>query len=256
MKSKNYSVRYDGRSVLVTGGGSGIGEAICMRLAEEGASIAVLDYSAEAAERVVRNIVANDGKAIALQADVTCPDELHKAIDELIEAFGQLDMAVNNAGVGNPFAPLAEQSFETWSRVIDVNLTGVFSSMKFELPHMIENGGVIINMASITSLVGVADISPYVAAKHGVLGLTRSAALEYGKYGVRINAVCPTFIRTPLTEAALQDEEQWAALDALHPLGRCATAENVADMVAFLGSVDASMLTGSAYTVDGGYTTG
>jgi NAD(P)-dependent dehydrogenase (short-subunit alcohol dehydrogenase family) len=240
----------------VTGGGAGLGEAICERLAAEGAAVAVLDYSLEAAQRVTGKLQAQGAKALALEADVTRPEQLKQAIATLLEEFGQLDVAVNNAGVGIPFAPLADQSDDAWARVIAVNLTGVFNSMKAELPHMAERGGAIINIASITALVGVAGVSPYVAAKHGVLGLTRAAALEYGKQQVRINAVCPTFVRTALTMAELKDEAQWKALDQMHPLGRCASPEEVAAMVAFLGSGDAVMITGGAHAVDGGYTTG
>ncbi|MFK4752805.1 SDR family NAD(P)-dependent oxidoreductase [Oceanobacter antarcticus] len=248
--------RYEGLTVLVTGGGAGLGEAICERLAAEGAAVAVLDYSIEAAQRVASKLREQGAKALALCADVTRPEQLKQAIATLLEEFGQLDMAVNNAGIGIPFAPLADQEDETWARVIDVNLTGVFNSMKAELPHMQERGGAIINIASVTALMGIAGVSPYVAAKHGVLGLTRSAAIEYGKYGVRVNAVCPTFVRTALTMAELTDEEQWQALDDMHPMGRCATPEEVAAMVAFLGSAEAAIVTGSANTVDGGFTTG
>lgn len=248
------ALRYSGRSALVTGGGSGLGEAICHRLAREGARVAVLDMLAASAERVVKDIRALGGQADSFVADVTNFDALNQVITEVVVAFGGLDLAVNNAGIGSPFLPTAEHSLETWNRVIAVNLTGVFHSIKAEIPHMSERGGAIVNIASITALVGVAGIAPYVTAKHGVLGLTKSAALEYGKAGIRVTAVCPTFVKTPLTTAELKDDQQWAALDAMHALGHCATPEDVAAMVAFLGSDDGRMLTGCAYPVDGGIT--
>lgn len=255
MANKWVAGRYAGRAVLVTGGASGLGEAIAHRLAAEGARVGVIDFQAEGAARVVDDIRRKGGEAIALIADVTDFQSLSSAVNEAVRTFGQLDVAVNSAGIGSPFMPTAEHSLENWSRVVGVNLTGVFHSLKAELPHMVAAGGAIINIASIASLVGVDGIAPYVAAKHGVLGLTKSAALEYGKHGIRVTAVCPTFVKTPLTTAELKDEAQWQALAAMHALGRCATPEDVAAMVAFLGSDDGAMLTGCAYPVDGGITT-
>ena len=246
--------RYSGRTVLVTGGGSGLGEAICRRLAAEGAHVALVDMRADDAQRVADDISNNGGSALALVADVTDFTALRSAVEIAVHTFGSLDVAVNNAGIGSAFSPTAEHSLENWNRVLGVNLTGVFHSMKAELPHMLAKGGAIINIASVTALVGVAGIAPYVAAKHGVLGLTKAAALEYGKYGIRVTALCPTYVKTPLTVAELTDEAQWQALDAMHALGRCAVPEDVAAMVAFLGSDDAAMLTGCSYLVDGGLT--
>lgn len=250
----NANLRHAGRVAVVTGGGAGIGEAICRRLAMEGARVAVIDRREEQAQRVVSAIAREGGTAFAMAADVTEFEGLKAAVDHVVTTWGGLDIAVNNAGIGAPFVPLAEHGLDTWSWVMAVNLTGVFHSMKAELPHMQSKGGAVINVASITALVGVAGIAPYVAAKHGVLGLTRSAALEYGKYGIRVTAVCPTFVRTELTTAELRDEAQWQALDDMHAVGRCATPDDVAAMVAFLGSDDAAMMTGCAYPVDGGIT--
>ena len=252
--NQRISERYSGRVAFVTGGGAGIGKEVCLRLASEGASIAIVDYDENSAVEVSELINTTGGRAIAIAADVSNFDAMQLAVNQTIEAYGQLDVAVNNAGIGGPFAPLAEQELETWSRVIAVNLTGVFNSMKAQLPRMSEKGGAVINIASITSLVGVAGVSPYVAAKHGVLGLTRTAALEYGKYGVRVTAVCPTFIRTALTSSEFNTDSHWDEMDALHPLGHCAKTTDVAAVVAFLGSDDAKMITGCAYPVDGGIT--
>ena len=247
--------RYKDGAVLVTGGGSGLGEAICVRLAAEGASVAVVDRDQAAAERVAEAIRETGRRAVALVADVTDFGAMASAVAATVAAFGGLDVAVNNAGIGCPFLPTAEHTPEGWNKVIAVNLTGVFLSMKAELPTMSARGGVIVNMASVSSTVGLAGVAPYVAAKHGVLGLTKAAALEYGKNGIRVCAVCPTFVKTPLTLAELKGDEQWAALDAMHPLGHCATPDDVAGMVAFLGSADAAMCTGNGYLVDGGFST-
>lgn len=248
--------RYRDRVALVTGGGSGLGEAICKRLASEGARVAVLDVQLTSANRVVAEIGAAGGQAQAFLVDVTDFASVAGAVAAVVQAFGGIDVAVNNAGIACPFLPTAEQTLDMWNSIIAVNLTGVFHSMKAELPLMLERGGAIINMASVSATVGLAGVSPYVATKHGVLGLTKAAALEYGKHGIRITAVCPTFVKTPLTLAALSDDAQWKALDALHALGRCATPEDVAAMVTFLGSDDAALLTGNAYLVDAGITAG
>jgi NAD(P)-dependent dehydrogenase (short-subunit alcohol dehydrogenase family) len=208
----------------------------------------------ESAIRVAQDIRNLGGQADPFVADVTNFKNLENVISNVANTYGRLDLAVNNAGVGSPFLPTAEHTLENWNRVIGVNLTGVFHSIKAEIPHMTERGGAIVNIASITALVGIAGIAPYVTAKHGVLGLTKSAALDYGKYGIRVSAVCPTFVKTPLTMEELKDDQQWAALDAMHTLGHCAKPEDVAAMVAFLGSDDGRMLTGCAYPVDGGIT--
>jgi NAD(P)-dependent dehydrogenase (short-subunit alcohol dehydrogenase family) len=245
--------RYAGKVALVTGGGSGLGAAICRRLASEGAQVAVLDRNLAGAEALVAEIGAQGGVAVALQADVTDFASTQAAVDAVVQRFGRLDLAVNNAGIGPGFMPTAEHSLESWNQVLAVNLTGVFHSMKAELPHMQAAGGAVVNIASVSGLVGLAGVAPYTASKHGVVGLTKSAALEYGKYGIRVTAVCPTFVKTPLTTVALSEESQWQALDAQHAIGRCATPEDVAGMVAYLGSTDGAVLTGAAYPVDGGY---
>ena len=255
MANKTFAGRYTDRAILVTGGGSGLGEAICHRLATEGGRLAVIDLQAQSADRVAADIRSKGGDAIALSADVTDYAALSTAVDAVLRAYGRIDVAVNNAGIGPAFQPTAEITLENWNRVIAVNLTGVFHCMKAELPHMVAaKGGAIINMASVTSYIGVAGIAHYVAAKHGILGLTKAAALEYGKDGIRVTAVCPSFVKTPLTTAELKDEAQWQGLAAMHALGRCATPDDVAGMVAFLGSDDAKMLTGCGYLVDGGIT--
>jgi len=243
--------RFTGKVFLVTGGGSGIGEAIVKRLAYEGAQVAVLDIDLTAAERVA----AEAGSAAAYRADVTDAAGMAAVIAQIIADHGSLDGAVNNAGIGGPFIATADYPLDWWDRTLAINLTGVFNSIRAEIPHMVTAGaGSIVNMSSICGLVGQAGTAAYVATKHGVIGLTKTVALEYGAQGIRCNAVCPTYVQTPLTMAELKDPAIWTDLDARHATGHCATAEDVAGMAAFLLSDDARSVTGSAHLVDGGFT--
>jgi NAD(P)-dependent dehydrogenase (short-subunit alcohol dehydrogenase family) len=189
-----------------------------------------------------------------VSVDVSDPEAVAAAVASTVDAFGRLDIGVNNAGIGGDRAPTAEQTVESWRAVLEVNLDGVFYSMKAEIPAMLDSGGgAIVNMASILGSVGFATAGPYVAAKHGVVGLTRAAAIEYSAQGIRVNAVGPGFIRTPLLESGLS-EEMAAMVEQLHPIGRMGTSQEVANLVAFLSSDEASFVTGSYYTVDGAYT--
>ena len=243
--------RFSGKVVSVTGGGSGIGEAIVMRLASEGAHVAVLDIDMVAATRVATQA----GSASAYRADVTDAAEMVAVIAQVVADQGTLDCAVNNAGIGGPFIPMADYPLDWWERTLAINLSGVFHSMRAEIPHMaLKGGGAIVNMSSICGLVGQAGTAAYVATKHAVIGLTKTVALEYGPQGIRCNAVCPTYVQTPLTLAELKDPAIWADLDARHATGHCATPEDVAAMVAFLLSDDAKSVTGSTHLVDGGIT--
>lgn len=244
-------MRFLGKVIAVTGGGSGLGEAIVTRLGGEGARVAVIDIDPQAAARVAGQVAG----AMAFSGDVSDPDAMQRVIADVVAWGGKLDGAVNNAGVGGPFVPTADYPLDWWNRTIAINLSGVFYSMRAELPHLIANGGgAIVNMSSICGFIGQAGTAAYVAAKHGVIGLTKTVALEYGAQGVRCNAVCPTYVRTPLTLAELKDEAIWADLDARHATGHCATPEDVAAMTAFLLSDDARSVTGSAHLVDGGIT--
>lgn len=244
-------MRFSGKVVAVTGGGSGLGEAIVRRLSSEGATVAVLDLDEENAHRVASSVE----RGHAFRADVTDAAVMASVLGDVVGRLGGLDGAVNNAGVGGPFVPTADYPLEWWDRTIAVNLSGVFYSIRAELPHLLaRGGGSIVNMASICGLVGQAGTSAYVATKHAIVGLTKNVALEYGTQGVRCTCVCPTYVRTPLTLAELKDEEAWAGLDARHATGHCATPEDVAAMAAFLLSDDARSVTGSAHLVDGGIT--
>jgi NAD(P)-dependent dehydrogenase (short-subunit alcohol dehydrogenase family) len=208
----------------------------------------------EAGNRAIAEIKAASGDAIFTRTDVSRPDAVEAMVAATIEAFGRLDIAVNNAGIGGEAAPVGDYTIEGWNRVININLNGVFYCMRYEIPRMLETGGgVIVNMASILGTVGFAMSSAYVAAKHGVLGLTKTAALEYAKQGIRVNSVGPGFIMTPLIAGAM-DEATQAMISGMHPVGRMGEAQEVADLVVFLCSDQASFMTGGYYLVDGGYT--
>ncbi|HEY8911953.1 SDR family NAD(P)-dependent oxidoreductase [Lacisediminihabitans sp.] len=240
------------RSAIGTGAGSGIGRAIALELAANGASVIVAELNAEPAQAVVDEIRAAGGTAEKIVGDVSDPDFAVACVADA-NALAPLRIAVNNAGIGGEQALIGDYSLESWRRVIEVNLNAVFYGLKEQLPSMAENGGgSIINMASILGTVGFASSSAYVTAKHGLLGLTQNAALEYGAKKVRTNAVGPGFIHTPLVDANLDDATQ-KFLAGKHALGRLGTSEEVSALVCFLASDAASFITGSYHLVDGGY---
>ncbi|MFT3717359.1 SDR family NAD(P)-dependent oxidoreductase [Pseudorhodoferax sp.] len=235
---------------IVTGGASGIGEAVCRRLSAGGAKVVVADFNGEAAQALADTL----GNAIAVQLDVADAEAVRRMVERSVEAFGALHLAVNNAGIGGPSHPTADYPLEDWHRVIGVNLHSVMYSMKYEIPAMLAaGGGAIVNMASILGSVGWSGSIPYVAAKHALLGMTKTAAMEYAPKGIRINAVGPGFIDTPLLSNL--DPQVYASLVGLHPIGRLGTADEVAALTCFLLSGDAGFITGSYHLVDGGYTT-
>lgn len=242
------------KSALVTGGGSGIGAAICRELAAEGAAVLVADLSAAAANEVADEIRKAGGRAEAFAVDVAEPVAVETMVSKVVELFGRLDLAVNNAGIGSSAVPLGEVSVEDWRKVVDVNLNGVFYGLRSEIPAMLRTGGgAIVNMSSILGSVGFGGAAAYVAAKHALLGLTRTAALDHGAQNIRVNAVGPAFINTPLLAANL-DATALAGLAGLHPMNRLGTPEEVSALTVFLLSERASFINGSYHLVDGGYT--
>ena len=241
-----------GRSAIVTGGGSGIGRATALLLARSGAAVVVADISEESAGAVVAEIRAAGGTADAFVGDVADPAAA-VAMVEAAQALGPLRIAVNNAGIGGAAARIGDYPLDSWRGVVEIDLNAVFYGLRAQLPVIAANGGgAIVNMASVLGSVGIAMSSAYVASKHALVGLTRTAALEYGADGVRVNAVGPGFIHTPLVDANLDADAQ-VALAGQHALGRLGTSEEVAALVAFLVSDAATFVTGSYHLVDGGY---
>jgi NAD(P)-dependent dehydrogenase (short-subunit alcohol dehydrogenase family) len=247
--------RFTGRVAFVTGAAGGIGRACAARLAAEGARVVIADLDAEGAERAAADIRTTGAEAAGTAVDVADPDSAARAVAFAAERFGGLDIAVNNAGTGAAPAPVADLSIAGWDRVIGVNLSGVFYCMRAEIPFLLERGGgAIVNIASVMGAVASPNAAAYVASKHGVVGLTKAAALEYGARGVRVNAVGPGYMVAPVRGQAPREPAVVARLNELHAVARLGEHEEVAAMVAFLASADASFVTGSFHLVDGGYT--
>lgn len=240
-----------GKTAIVTGAGSGIGRGIALLFANEGANVIVADRSREAGEETAAAIEAEGGRTSFVQGDVTDPDH-HLALVQLAKSrYGQLDVAINNAGIALAPTPLAEVPLRTWDQVIAVNLSGVFYAARAQIPAMIEaGGGAIVNMASAAGMKAVRGTSPYVASKHGLIGLTKNIAVEYAQQGIRANAVGPGFIDTQLSNHFPPDER--AKLAAYHPMNRLGRVEEVAELVLFLASPKSSFITGCCVPIDGG----
>jgi NAD(P)-dependent dehydrogenase (short-subunit alcohol dehydrogenase family) len=243
---------FAGKVALVTGAGSGIGESTALLYAANGAKVIVSDVNEKAGEKTVQKIKNKGGEASFVKADVGKPEACEQLVNKTIELYGRLDIACNNAGIGGEINPVGEMSIEGWLKVININLNSVFYCMHYQIPAMLkQGGGAIVNMASILGQVGFSHSAAYVAAKHGVVGLTQNAALEYSAKGIRINAVGPGFIDTPLLST--MDDNAKKMLVSLHPIGRLGKPEEVAELVIWLSSGKASFVTGSYYAIDGAY---
>ena len=248
---------FKGKVAVVTGAGSGIGRACAVAFAAEGAQVVVADIAVTGGAETVRLIETANGEAVFVACDVSKSADDQELIATTVRAYGRLDYACNNAGIGGPALSSGDYTEADWRKVIDVNLTGAWLCMKYELPLMLkQGGGAIVNMASILGKVGFASAPAYVAAKHGLIGLTQTAALEYATRNIRVNAVCPGFIYTPLLEQAGMQagSEMHKAISDLHPMKRMGTSEEVASAVIWLCSDAAAFVTGHAMMVDGGYT--
>ena len=246
--------RFEGKSVIVTGGASGIGRASARAFAAEGARVMVADVNAAGAKDVATAICAAGGRAEACRADIGVYADCEALVAHTVATFGRLDIAFNNAGIpGSMTKAVHEYELEEWNRMIAINLTGAFHCLKAEVPAMLATGGgAIVMTASVASLVAAPHMASYVSAKHGLLGLTRAAALDLIGRGIRVNAVCPGAVRTAMLEPALQIPEIRAKLESDHPIGRSAEAEEVAKVVLFLASDEASFIVGHGLAVDGG----
>jgi NAD(P)-dependent dehydrogenase (short-subunit alcohol dehydrogenase family) len=246
--------QFSGKVALVTGGASGLGQVSAIALAKAGAKVVVADIAVSEGESTVQMITGAGGQASFIKADVTKTNEVETMVRETVKAFGRLDFALNNAGIDGVRARTADYPEEVWHQVINLNLTGVFLCMKFELPVMVEqDSGVIINMSSVAGVTGFPGHAAYTASKHGVIGLTKTAAIDYAKAGIRINAICPAYTYTPmLTRMLKQNPDLETKLVFRVPLRRLGTAEGVAQAVIYLFSDAAAFITGHALVMDGG----
>ncbi len=248
-----------GKVALVTGAAAGIGRATALAFAEEGAKVMVSDIDEAGGQETVRLIGEAGGEAAFTRADVSAPEDVTALIAATVERFGRIDCACNNAGIEGKVAPLAEQSLDDYEKVLAINLRGTFLCLKAEIRQMLEQGGgAIVNLASVAGLIGFPGLSPYVASKHAVNGMTKNAALEYAKQGIRVNSVCPAGIETRMLDS-LADQSTGGAqsahemMDPLHPIGRIGRSEEVAHMIVWLCSDRASFVTGTTMPIDGGY---
>jgi len=243
----------EGKVALVTGGGSGIGREIAYEYAVKGAKVVVSDLNEKGGNETVLQIAAGGGVAKFILSDTSKPADCLELVGQTKKHFGGLHIACNNAGIAGPIMPVGEYPIDGWDKVISVNLSGVFYGMRYQIPALLESGGgVIVNISSILGQVGFGNSAAYAASKHGIIGLTQSAALEYAQRNIRVNAVCPAFIITPMVTDNI-NEQGLKAVAGLHPLGRLGKPSEVAGLVVWLSSDSASFVTGSAYNVDGGY---
>ena len=238
---------------IITGSGSGIGRAAAILFASEGAKVVVSDINEEHGNAVVAEISKAGGQAFFIKADTSKAEDNKNLVEKSVSKYGALHISVNNAGIAGPISNLTEYPIDGWQKVIETNLSGVFYGLKYQIPAMMKSGGgSIINIASILGAVGTKSSPAYVAAKHGIVGLTKAAALEYADQKIRVNSVGPGYIKTPMVMNAL-DEDILKAVVGLHPIGRLGESEEIAELILWLGSDKSSFVTGSYYPIDGGY---
>jgi NAD(P)-dependent dehydrogenase (short-subunit alcohol dehydrogenase family) len=250
---------FQGTVALITGGTSGIGQATALAFARAGAQIVIGARRTAQGEATVALVRRAGGQAIFVPTDVAQTSDVANCVNQAVESYGRLDYLVNNAGQASALAPTADQADDNWEQIINQHLRGTWLGMKYSIPHMLrQGGGAIVNMSSIAGLVGNGfGVAPYIAAKHGVVGLTKAAALEYARQGIRVNAVAPGFVRTPmLTPMTGDTPEGEAPLGAMHPMGRIGTPDEIADAVVWLCSAQAAFITGHVLAVDGGFLAG
>lgn len=251
--------QFSGKSALVTGSGAGIGRAAALEFARQGAKVMVSDLNAEGGEETVKMIRDDGGHAAFRKADVSKAQEVDALISAAVEEFGRIDCAVNNAGIEGQIVPFADQPEANYDAIMAVNAKGTFLCLQAEIRHMLEaGGGAIVNLSSVAGLIGFPGLSPYVASKHAVIGMTKNAALEYGKAGIRVNAVCPGGIDTRMLDSLAEQASAGAQsstqmMDPLHPLGRIGTPQEVANLIVWLCSPQASFMLGAIVPVDGGF---
>lgn len=245
---------FKNKVAFITGAASGIGQATALAFAEAGANVVICDVNADAGNSMAGKLLKKT-ESVFIRCDVSKDEEVHRSVQQTIAQFGRIDFAFNNAGIEGEQANTSECTEENWQRVIDINLKGVWLCMKYQIPHMLKQGsGAIVNCSSVAGLVGFTGIPAYTASKHGVVGLTKTAALEYAKTGVRVNAVCPGVIQTPMIDRFTHGENQIQnQLIAGEPVGRVGRPEEVAATVLWLCSDQSSFVTGHSLVVDGGW---
>ena len=249
-------MRLEGKVAIITGAASGLGQATALLFAREGAKVVIADINEVGAAETLDQIEAAGGKGLVVRTDVTSAKDTERMVEKTVQTYGKLDILFNNAGIAMRL-PVVELAEADWERCIDINLKGVFLCSKYALPEMIKNGGgSIINMSSIYGIVGARTRAAYAASKGGVANLTRSMALDYAKYNVRVNCICPGFVETPLFKGVVRTQAEYEALVNLHPMGRLGLPIEIAYGALYLASDESSFVTGIALPIDGGYTAG
>lgn len=252
-RKRGSDVKFKDKTAVITGGGNGIGRATALLFAKEGANVVVADLNTDSGEETVSLIKESGGEATFFQTNVASSEEIQQLINETVNRYEGIDILINNAGIGHSEARSKDLSEEEWDQVIDINLKGVYLGIKYAVPEMMKKGsGAIVNTASLLGLKGQKYMSAYNASKGGVVILTKNAALEYGKYGIRVNAVAPGVIDTKIIEGWRQNERKWPIISRANALGRIGTPEEVANAILFLSSDEASFITGATLSVDGG----